>query len=63
MSKRASDFRPDGLTRSEPSPPQLSEKLIARLQMAVSAAQRNRVAQPEPEEKGGATADARKHTP
>jgi hypothetical protein len=56
MSKRTSDFRPTdpGLTRGEPGPPPLSKELIAKLQKAVSAARRNRIAQPKQEANGEA---------
>jgi hypothetical protein len=60
MSKRTSDFRPTdpGLTRGEPGPPPLSEELIAKLQKAVTAAQRNRMAQPKQEINGPASPQA-----
>jgi len=47
MSKRASDFRLRDLQPlpGEHTPPPLSEKLIAKLQQAVTAARHNRVAQ------------------
>jgi hypothetical protein len=62
MSKRTSDFRPTdlGLTRGEPGPPPLSEDLIAKLQKAVSAAQRNRMAQPHHDTNLESTPDAKK---
>jgi hypothetical protein len=48
MSKRASDGRSqkDRPTTEEAAPPLLSEKLIAQLQGAVSAAQRRRKSEP-----------------
>jgi hypothetical protein len=48
MSKRAGDFGTRDLSPppSEHSPPPLSEKLIAKLQQAVTAARHNRVTQP-----------------
>jgi hypothetical protein len=54
MSKRAGDFRPldDVSPSGEPKPPLLSDKLIAKLQMAVTAAQRNRMATPKQEANG-----------
>jgi hypothetical protein len=46
MSKEANDRRPkqERSMRDGPTPPPLSEKLIAKLQNAVSAAQRQRMA-------------------
>jgi hypothetical protein len=48
MPKRTSDGRPEQsrLNAGEPTPPFLSEKLIAQLQGAVSAAQRKRMRKP-----------------
>jgi hypothetical protein len=47
MSKKANDGLPkqDRSTMEAPTPPPLSEKLIAKLQYAVSAAQRQRTAE------------------
>jgi hypothetical protein len=46
---RDGEPKPSGSAASEPAPPYLSEKLIAELQGAVSAARRKRV--PHPAEK------------
>jgi hypothetical protein len=47
---RDGEPKPSGSTANEPTPPYLSEKLIAELQGAVSAARRKRT--PHPAEKG-----------
>jgi hypothetical protein len=62
MSKRTSDFRTRdfGLPRGESGPPPLSEDLIAKLQKAVSAAQRNRMAQPQQNKNRESTPDTKK---
>lgn len=48
MPKKTSDEKPkrSRLNAGEPTPPLLSEKLIAQLQGAVNAAQRTRIAKP-----------------
>lgn len=57
MSKSANGGEPqqDGSMTGGPSPPLLSEKIIAQLQNAVSAAQRKRMPDPNDPPAGGPT--------
>jgi hypothetical protein len=59
MFKKSSDPRtgPTRAVNDEPRPPLLSEKLIAQLQCAVSAAQRKRMSGPAGTESGSSEKD------